>query len=200
MFRKRWTEAMIVRHIMSKHGVEALNSHYYATTYPDVYAAAERLFGSWQNAIEGCGLDYSLIRKYQIWSKGRVIEEIKTARAAKTPLSSKYTQDNNKPLYMAAIKRYGSWNNALKRAGVNPKRVRLRRSMTPEEIKEEIQALHRKNIDMGYPNMRKNHQYLMAAGMKKLGGGSWAKARQVCGIEDNYRIPPHKRKFKKVAK
>jgi len=26
--------------------------------------------------------------------------------------------------------------------------------------------------------MRENYQYLLAAGMKKLGDGSWAKARQ----------------------
>jgi hypothetical protein len=28
---------------------------------------------------------------------------------------------------------------------------------------------------------------LLAAGMKKLGNGSWAKARKVCGIRENYR-------------
>ena len=46
---------------------------------------------------------------------------------------------------------------------------------------------------LAYPNMRKNHQYLLAYGMKKLGGGSWAEARRVCGITDNFRIPRSKR-------
>ena len=46
---------------------------------------------------------------------------------------------------------------------------------------------------MAYSNMRKNHQYLLAYGMKKLGGGSWAEARRVCGITENFRLPKDKR-------
>jgi hypothetical protein len=46
--------------------------------------------------------------------------------------------------------------------------------------------------------MRKNYQYLLAAGMKKIGGGSWAEARRVCGIEENYRIPRRKREAEKI--
>lgn len=193
MFKRYWSSDMIINHITSKHGNEPLNSHHYATTYSDVYAAAERLFGSWKNAIEACGFDYSKIKKYQTWSKERVVAEIKAAKNKGIPLGSKYTQDNNKPLYMAAVKRYKSWNNALRRAGINPKRIRLRRLMTNDEVRSEIQELYNENIDLAYPNMRKNYQYLLAAGMKKLGGGSWEEARRVCGIEDNYRIPRHKR-------
>ncbi len=200
MFKRHWSSDMIIQHITGKNGKEPLNSYYYATTYSDVYAAAERLFGSWQQAIEACGFDYSIIKKYQTWTKERVIAEIKAAKAKGTPLGSKYTQDNNKPLYMAAVKRYKSWNNALKRAGINHKRIRLRRLMTNDEVRAEIKKLYQKNVDLAYPNMRKNYQYLLAAGMKKLGAGSWAEARRVCGIEDNYRIPRHKRKQQNSSK
>ena len=198
MFKKKWTGDMIIRHITSSKGREPLNSHYYATTHSDVYAAAERLFGSWENAIEACGLNYKDIKKYQTWSKERVIAEIKAAQAAGTQLGSQYTQNHNKPLYMAAIKRYKSWSNALRKASINPKKVRLRRLMTNDEVKMEIKELYRKGVDMAYPNMRKNYQYLLAAGMKKIGGGSWAEARRVCGIEENYRIPRHKREAEKT--
>ena len=34
--------------------------------------------------------------------------------------------------------------------------------------------------------------------VKKLGEGSWDAARKVCGIKTNYRIPPNKRKIKRV--
>ena len=47
MFKKIWYEEVIQNHILERQGKEALNSHYYATNYPDVYAAAERTFGSW---------------------------------------------------------------------------------------------------------------------------------------------------------
>ena len=56
MFKQIWFPEMVQHHIMSRHGKEDLNSRYYATTYPDVYAAAERTFGSWGEAIESCGL------------------------------------------------------------------------------------------------------------------------------------------------
>ncbi len=194
MFKRVWTKEMIIQHIQESK--EPLNSHYYSTHHSAIYAAAERLFGSWGEAIEAAGLDYSKIKKYQSWSKERVIKEIEQAKAAGTPLSSKYIQEHNKPLYMAAIKRFKSWNNALRKAKINPKKVRLRRSMTADEVKKKIQQLYKKNVDMAYPNMRKNYQYLLAVGMKKLGNGSWAEARRVCGIEDNYRIPKHKRQPK----
>ncbi len=77
MFRRKWDDVSIINHIMSKHGKKPLNSSYYAANYPAVYAAAERIFGSWKNAIEACGLDYSTIRKYRIWNKETVINEIK---------------------------------------------------------------------------------------------------------------------------
>ena len=64
MFKKIWSPELIGEHIMSRYGQEPLNSHYYATTYPRVYAAAERFFGSWKEAIIACGLDYDEIRKY----------------------------------------------------------------------------------------------------------------------------------------
>ena len=67
MFYRKWDDISIINHIMMKHGKKPLNSSFYARNYPAVYAAAERIFGSWKNAIEACGLDYSTIRKYRIW-------------------------------------------------------------------------------------------------------------------------------------
>ena len=198
MFRRRWDDSMIINHILSKHGREPLNSHYYATTYPDVYAAADRLFGSWKDAIEACGLNYAEIRKYREWSITKILEEIKNAYKAKKSLNSKYIQDNNRPLYMAAIKRFKSWGNAVHAAGLDYKKIRIRRKMSVAEIKEEVITLFNKKVDMAYSNMRENYQYLLASAMKKVGDGSWAAARRKCGILINYRLPRHKR-FKHFA-
>ena len=54
MFKRIWTAEMIESHSYSTHSnKEPLNSHYYATHYPSVYAAAERIFGSWGEAYHG---------------------------------------------------------------------------------------------------------------------------------------------------
>ena len=117
MFKRKWDDQSIIDHIMSKYGKKPLNSSYYATNYSAVYAAAERIFGSWKYAIEACGLDYNTIRKYQIWSKEIIIGKIKKTCKSGQPLSSNYTQKNNRPLYMAALKRYKNWGAAVTAAG-----------------------------------------------------------------------------------
>ena len=199
MFKRIWTADMIESHIYSTHSnKEPLNSHYYATHYPSVYAAAERIFGSWGEAITACGFDYSDIRKYKVWNRSKVTETIREMAATGQQLSSQKAQTNHKSLYMAAIRYYKSWGKAVMAAGIDYSVIRERRSMSILEIKTEIIKLHKAGVDLSYCNMRKNYQYLLAYGMKKLGEGSWDAARKVCGIKTNYRIPPSKRKIKRV--
>jgi hypothetical protein len=194
MYKRIWHPEMIVHHILLRNGKEPLNSFYYVSNYPDIYAAAERIFGSWGKAIEAAGLDYSLIKKYKTWTKQSVLDEIRRLHKEGEPIFSQNAQNNHKSLYMAALKRFGSWGKAVQAAGINYREIRLRRSMTREEIKKAIIELYRKGTDLSYTNMRANYQYLLAAGMKKLGHGSWASARRQCGILTNYRLEQQKKR------
>lgn len=195
-YQKRWNDNMIIDHILSRQGKEPLNSHYYATTYPAVYAAAERLFGSWKNAIEDCGLNYDEIRKYRRWSRTKILDEIKRLHKEKEPLNSIHIQKNHKPLYMATVKRFKSWGKAIHVAGLDYENILLRKRMSKAEIKRQIIKLYEQKVDLAYPNMREKYSNLLAASMKKLGNGSWALARKKCGIRINYRLPRQKRKMK----
>lgn len=185
---------MVVQHILERKGAEPLNAYYYATSYPSVHAAAVRIWGSWKDAIEACGLDYTDVRKYRVWSDEQVVHEIIELHKLHSPLSSKYVQTEHKPLYMAAIRRFGGWCETLRKAGIDSRRIRLRQARDPEEIKSEIQKLYRAGVSLAYPYMRENHPNLLAGGMKKLGDGSWQRAREVCGIENNYRVLGQKRR------
>lgn len=193
MFKKIWTPDMIRDIILSTNGKEPLNSHYFSTTYPQVYAAAERIFGSWGNAITAAGLDYSAIRKYRSWNRMKIVSTIKKRYRHGEPLTSQQVQSEFKALYMASIHHFKSWGEAIKMAGLDYDNIRMRRSLSEDQIRDEIRRLYDNGEDMAYSNMRKNHQYLLAYGMKKLGGGSWAEARRVCGITDNFRLPRDKR-------
>jgi len=194
MFIKKWHDSAIIEHILSSyHGRKPLNYSYYVKTFPDVHAAAVRIFGSWKDAIEASGLNYDEIRKYQTWSSEKIIEEIKKLRKAKKPLNSIYIQNHHKPLYMATVKRFKSWGKAVHAAGCDYKKIRLRQLLSKAEIKEQILKLHARKVDLAYPNMRAKYSKVLANAMKKLGGGSWAKARKKCGITTNYRLPKHKR-------
>jgi hypothetical protein len=193
MIYQSWTPQAVRQHILSKDGIEPLNSHYHAVNYPDVYAAAERLFGGWQYAIESCGFDYDKIRKYKRWSKKIVLKEIKKLKAEGESLNSKNIQTQHRSLYLAALRRFGSWGNALEEVGINYKKVRKRRKMSKEDIEREILALAAKGEDLSYANMRKNHLYLLANAMRKVGEGSWLDALKKLGL-------PAKRKKRKDAK
>lgn len=182
MIYQSWTAHAIRQHILSNDGIEPLNSHYYAVNYPDVYAAAERMFGGWQYAIESCGLDYDKIRKYKRWSKDKVIEEIKRLKAENQSLNSKSIQQNQRPLYLAALRRFKNWGNALEEAGIDYKKIRKRRRMSAAEIRKELLTLSKKGVDLSYANMRENYLYLLANAMRKIGNGSWIHSLKVCGI------------------
>ena len=193
MFKKIWTPDMIREFILSTKGKEPLNSHYFSTTYPSVYAAAERIFGSWADAIAFCGLDYTAIRKYRSWNKTRIITAIRKRYKNGEPLASRYVQNNCKSLYMASVHHFKSWGDAVRLAGIDYNTIRIRRSLSAEQIREEIRRLYNSGEDLAYSNMRRNHQYLLAYGIKKLGSGSWAEARRACGIGENFRLPQSKR-------
>ena len=195
MFKRKWNEELIIAHIMSRRSKEPLNALHYASNYPDLYAAAQRVFGCWKYAIEACGIDYLKIRKYRQWNKTRVIEEIKLLAKKREPLNSIHIQIKRKPLYMAALKRFKSWSNAMRAAGIDYTKVRLRRNLSKAQIKEEILKLWESGFDLAYPNMRKRRQWLLANAMKKLGDGSWDKARRLAGIKVNFRLKGQKRKL-----
>ena len=198
MFYRKWDDISIINHIMSKHGKKPLNSSFYAMNYPAVYAAAERIFGSWKNVVEACGFDYSTIRKYKIWTKEIVVREIKKRYKLGQSLNSKYAYKSNRPLYMAAVKRYKNWGAAVTAAGINYAGC-VRRLMNKTEIRKEILELYRCGEDLAYPNMKDKYLYLLAVGMKKLGNGNWARVRRVCGIRENYRQYARRGKIKQCV-
>ena len=142
MFKKIWTPDMIVEIILAANGKEPLNSHYFSTTYPHVYAAAERIFGSWGNAIVASGLDYGCIRKYRSWSKMRIISAIKKRYKNGEPLSSQHVQNHFKSLYMASVHHFKSWGAAVRMAGLDYDTIRMRRSMTKQQIRDD----HRRTL------------------------------------------------------
>ena len=168
-------------------GMEPLNSHYIASNHSGLYAAGCRIFGSWGAAVAASGLDYSVIRKYRYWTAEDVVNALQERFVNKEPMTCQYVQCYERSLYMAAIHRFGSWRNAMIEAQVDYDSIRLRRSLTADEIKEEIIELFESGEDLAYSNMRRNYLYLLTCGIRKLGNGSWVEARRKCGIRKNFR-------------
>ena len=98
---------------------------------PALAAAAVRVnvgFDTWYDAVTAAGIDYEKVARYRHWTPQRVVKEIQELAEKEAPLSSKLVQKNHPPLYNAAKRRFGQWDDALSAAGIDPDKVRQRRA------------------------------------------------------------------------
>jgi len=149
------------------------------------YAAIrENQFGSWDAALAAAGLRPSEVRRYESWNEDKIVQRVKERVRQGRPLNSKAMQEQESKLFNAALNYFGGWDEALRRAGVEPEKVYKRRRWTTEVIKREIKALHRKGEDLAAPNMRRRHSALYSAACKYF--RSWTAAREACGIQRSH--------------
>ena len=149
---------------------------------PALFAAAvrDRLFGSWEKAIQASGLDYEDIRKYQPWDEARLAKEVKRIDKAGIPLNAKSALEKRPLAYYAACRRYGCWGDALSHMGYDRNDVMLRRKWTKGEVIRDLKRLRREGVHMSDNNVRDLHPTLYAAACRLY--GCWSKARERAGV------------------
>jgi hypothetical protein len=83
---------------------------------PELYWTAQRLFGSWEEALRAAGVEPP---PWPEWTRERIVGEIR--RRAKAGRSVRYASvfRDSKPLYWAGQRVLGSWQAALRAAGVS---------------------------------------------------------------------------------
>lgn len=84
-----------------------------------LYEAARTHFGSWRNALISVGIDPISVRKAKKWDKHDVIEAILACAVRKEPLA--VTKVRPRMIAHWAIRLFGSWKDALRAAGLDPK-------------------------------------------------------------------------------
>jgi hypothetical protein len=103
-----------------------------------VPSAACRLFGSFKAAIRAAGVLH-LAGRYPRWSRATVAAAIRRRRDAGQPLNCLAVISDTPTLYDAARRYIGSWNGALRAAGVDPEHARaVRRPWTPKSVIREL--------------------------------------------------------------
>ena len=97
---------------------------------PPLAAAALRSNGyaTWAQALAAAGIDVNDVARYQQWNEERVLREIQAAHKTGVALSSKAAQQSHSKLFCAARRRFGSWDEALRAAGLEAESIRLRQS------------------------------------------------------------------------
>jgi len=119
----------------------------------------------------------------QKWSKGTVRLEIISRYEAGENLNYSSVAVNNLSLLRAAIRYFGTWENAVRFAGLDYDSIRRHKSWTQEKIIARIKDLYAQGIDLSWRNVRLNvDPQLAAATTKKNHFGSWRKALEASGL------------------
>ena len=128
---QRWSKQKIVERIRELQA-EGQSLHWRAISThvdPPLAAAALRAngFNSWREAIAAAGLDIDSVARYKEWNHEKVLKAVRARKRAGLSMFSKSLQTEDQPLFCAARRRYGSWDNALNAAGLNAESIRLRK-------------------------------------------------------------------------
>jgi hypothetical protein len=86
---------------------------------PQLYSAAQRLWGGWHKALNAAGI---ATKPCQRWTKAKVINAVRQRASEGPPLSQVWKDD--KPLFRAATHMFGNWSNTLTVAGLDPRPYR----------------------------------------------------------------------------
>ncbi len=179
------------------------------------YLTARKLFGSWENALKAAGVDTPPVTKEQIVLAIKAMEEAQlrpNLRAVKTDKDGVYTRAiqqkhgftfNSLSVYTYALKFFGSWDEALRAAGIDPLIARKKGSLgkikTKEDLLRGIKALAKDKLLRGTDRIRKDADGTRAAVLRKVYGvklssfrfylkavelfGSWKAALEAAGIK-----------------
>ena len=152
MYYRQWDMGTIVRQILELEARgEPIYSLYINKNYPRLHRAAFRLLGNWENAVRTAGIDYDKVKRYQSWSKDKIVAGIREAWEKGEDLSWRQFSQNSRysKLAAAAVKKryFGSWTTALEAAGISSESVARYAQWDVERVKSRIQAYK----EGGYP-------------------------------------------------
>ena len=137
---KRWTRSRAVEEVRKfARGGAPLSASLAAVRDPLLFGRASRAFGSWERALRASGVDPAGARRHRRWSRASVLRAIRSL--APGGLNHKAAEDRDPALVQAARRLFGGWDDAVRAAGMDPARTRLRRAWDPDLVLREIRRL-----------------------------------------------------------
>jgi len=177
---RAWSKERIVQTVQQLHaeGADLSFRGMMLSKYaPMVYAAIRpNHFASWKNALTAAGLAAEEIYRYKSWEDENIIEEIQRLSENGADLSSKKMDETSNSLIATARRRFGSWGEAVKRAGLDYDKIRRRKRWTNEAIARDIRALQDGGVTLTSTEVRQRNPALFAAACKQRFFGSWVNA------------------------
>lgn len=136
---------------------------------------AKRSFVTWENAVRESGITVSEqeLSTRTVWTDELITEKIQehVRKGSKLTASKIVKVDSN--LYNRAGKNYGTWENAVRAAGFDPKEygVRGKINWTKERIREEVSKRIEQGESLYFGDVGREFQTLYLYGQKLF--GSW---------------------------
>ncbi len=191
--RTGWDKEKIVERIQELHEQgEDLAYNSMGKSHQGLLAAANYHFEGWGDAVNAAGIDYAgEVRKIPKWSKERIVEAIQAAYKEGRDLSwTSVTSDGDlSALAYAAIRegQFGSWDNALRAAELDPADVRRYESWDEDKIIRRIRERKREGLPLNSKAMQEQDSKLFNAALNYFGG--WSEALMASGVdpEDVYK-------------
>ncbi len=170
--KPRWTKPLIIKTIKNAKREEK-DLHWSAVSRrrDDLGRAAfaslqDRLFGSWDRALHAAGLDADQISRYRKWDRNTIVAELKERFSDEEALNSGALQREDPGAHAAAVRHFGSYDDALKAAGFKPDRLRQRRKWTKPEVMRELRRFAGQNGGLRDADLRSENPALYGAALR----------------------------------
>ena len=144
-------------------------------------------FGSWNKALEAAGLSINVKKGYSDNDLIMLLRD-KAEELGRTPTKREATSDPNIPSTRIFVNHFGSWNQALKAAGLS---VNQRKDFTDSEL---LEALREKAQELGRSpsiNDIKKSSSMSNPTVFIKRFGSWNKALEMAGLSAANKTPTH---------
>ncbi len=145
------------------------------------YSAAKRIFGNWQNALLAAGIAPEKTRSRESWPPTRILSMIRMLARRRRPLQPVELKQHYPSLLGAARRQFGSWQNAILSAGVDPLKLQASPRWTREQIIEAVLIRALRNEPLRQKCVRPRS--LANAAYRVF--GSWAQALSAAGVDLN---------------
>lgn len=140
--------------------------------------AARRHYGSVENVLKAEGLAWSDFYGTRRWSREIVIRELKQYRRKYGKYCSTIAYKDNPVVNLMAVKYVGSWNEALRLAGIEPGK----RPWTKDTLCQEVRKILRDGaLPTNAAFIQRKSGKIYVAGIKLF--GSWKATLEAAGLE-----------------
>jgi hypothetical protein len=117
---------------------------------------------------------WSSRRDFLPHGKAEWLSAIKKVHKRERDVTARYLQKKHPHLYRQGVWIFGDWDKALRAAGFNPERARIRQNWDEESLIESIRRLRQRSLPLYASYIAKNHAGLFHKAMTHF--GSWTAA------------------------